>query len=105
MWAQDQVIMSVQMDSAEPCEGFILTKVSKAGVRYFFVGRHTEVSTQSGEETYVAETSLFKGDARFFETIQSANSYAKGLNVCGIGGAVWKPVPYIRMAGGRGRGR
>lgn len=105
MLASEQLAVSGQ---TEPCghrQGFFLTKVSKQGIQYFYTGEHTEVETQSGEEAFVAETSLFVGDALFFCEHFNARSMAAGLNFCGIGGAEWVATPVTKLAGEWVRGQ
>ena len=100
MQALQQPVLSAQTSASGPCEGFILTKVSNAGFRYFFTGTHTEIETMEGEEAYVAGTSLFHGDARFYASAYNAEAISRGLNRCGIGGVDWDVTPVRKLAGG-----
>ncbi|XHC12325.1 hypothetical protein ABWH98_05655 [Labrenzia sp. ac12] len=89
MGAQDQAILSAQTDSGENHSGFLLTKVSNGGHRFFATGAYEDVEADKGLIVAVAQTSLFPADARRFESLPKARRIAQKLNDYGIGGACW----------------
>ena len=70
-------------------DGYILTKVSAAGHQYFYKGSETLIETEPGPNAYVADTSLFAGEAHVYPELSLALSKIGDLNTFGIGGAAW----------------
>lgn len=73
--------------------GYVLTKVSKAGVRYFFQGDTDPVEVSDGHTIRVARTSLFFGDAWVYDDIGTAEGDAAYLNLIAVSEARWTVEP------------
>ncbi|EFO33257.1 conserved hypothetical protein [Roseibium sp. TrichSKD4] len=75
-----------------PDDAFILTKISKSGRQYFYMGETSEEGP--GERPFiVAKTGYLPGDAVVFPTDNAAQAIAASLNILGIGGAPWLAIP------------
>lgn len=92
MGGNSQQIMSDLAALSCPGEALVLTKLSKAGVRYFFTG---DVEAEHGPDGVflVAKTGLFAGDAFQYRSDDRAREAANILNNYGIGGGTWEPQP------------
>ncbi|MBD8890183.1 hypothetical protein [Roseibium litorale] len=76
---------------------YVLTKVSKGGVRYFFRGETDPVELADRGTVQVAQTSLFFGDARVYEDIGLAEADAAYLNLFLVSEAKWQVKPANRL--------
>lgn len=80
--------------AAEPV-GYVLTKVSASGRRYWFTGVLEAVDVAGGPSRLIGKSGLLAGDAHVFAFEGLPSSLARFLNSWGIGGASWQVEPLI----------
>lgn len=79
--------------------GYVITKVSKAGVRYFFTGKADQIEAADGETIDVARTSLFFGDAKIYSADEGmeATGAAAFFNINPVSDAEWQVEPAAKF--------
>ncbi|MEP0406282.1 MAG: hypothetical protein ABJO97_22705 [Roseibium sp.] len=80
--------------AAQP-DRYVLTKVSRAGRRYFHTGIRHIVELDDGARAPVVRTSLFAGDAKVYDRSQGDDiaRIVAYYNLDPISDAVWTAVP------------
>ncbi|MBD8890929.1 hypothetical protein [Roseibium litorale] len=78
-------------------QGYVLTKVSKAGVKYVFQGETDPLETAKGHTIRVARTSLSFCHARIYLDLGIAEGDAAYLNLVPVSDARWMVEPLSRF--------
>lgn len=90
MNAQSRPDLASPQTSSSASGGYILTKVSASGCRYYFTGKLVSLEIVPGQHVLTAETGYLPGDAFVYQTKALPEGVAKLLNRFGISDAPWE---------------